>query len=160
MVPVARLPRTVFIPTGDEIVTAREWVKDGADGEGRVPETNSWMLQAIYRDWGYPLAIHELLRDDEDLIAEAVQKALGTYDLVIIGAGTAKGRRDHSAEVIMRVAEPLFWELEETGRPVIAAYLEINPYLPCPGSPCPRLYGLVHWSTCPSDDCQEKVPTV
>jgi len=140
LVPVARLPRTVFIPTGDEIVTAREWIKDGADGEGRVPETNSWMLQAIYRDWGYPLAIHELLRDDEDLIAEAVQKALGTYDLVIIGAGTAKGRRDHSAEVIMRVAEPLFRGVRmKPGRPVIAGISGNKPLIALPGFPMSSL---------------------
>lgn len=139
-VPVNRLPRTIFIPTGDEILPATEWIKGGSDTAQGVPETNSWMLKALFRDWGYPLDIHELVRDNEDLISEAVEKALGAYDLVMIGAGTAKGRRDHSAEVIKRLAEPMFRGVRmKPGRPVIAGISGNKPIIALPGFPMSSL---------------------
>ncbi len=137
---VPRLPRTIFIPTGDEIIPAAEWVR-GEGGEwGRVPETNSYMLKKLFQDWGFPLEIHGLVRDDEGLIREAALKSLEVYDLVIIGAGTAKGKRDHSAEVIEKLSDPLFRGVRmKPGRPVIAGVRGNKPLVALPGFPMSAL---------------------
>jgi len=114
------LPRSIFIPTGDEIVPSEKWIEDKSRKEDKVPETNSYMLKGLFGEWGYPLDIHELLPDNEKLIKEALENAVDSYDLVIIGAGTAKGKRDHSACVIKSVAEPIFRGVRmKPGRPVI-----------------------------------------
>jgi len=137
---VSRLPRTIFIPTGDEIIPAAEWVRGDGGEWGRVPETNSYMLKKLFQDWGFPLEIHGLVRDDEGLIREAALKSLEVYDLVIIGAGTAKGKRDHSAEVIEKLSDPLFRGVRmKPGRPVIAGVRGNKPLVALPGFPMSAL---------------------
>jgi putative molybdopterin biosynthesis protein len=137
---VPRLPRTIFIPTGDEIIPAAEWVRGDGGEWGRVPETNSYMLKKLFQDWGFPLEIHGLVRDDEGLIREAALKSLEVYDLVIIGAGTAKGKRDHSAEVIEKLSDPLFRGVRmKPGRPVIAGVRGNKPLVALPGFPMSAL---------------------
>ena len=114
----------------DRIIPAAEWVRGDGGEWGRVPETNSYMLKKLFQDWGFPLEIHGLVRDDEGLIREAALKSLEVYDLVIIGAGTAKGKRDHSAEVIEKLSDPLFRGVRmKPGRPVIAGVRGNKPCL-------------------------------
>jgi len=146
---VSRLPRTIFIPTGDEIIPAAEWIRGDGGEWSRVPETNSYMLKKLFRDWGFPLEIHGLVRDDEGLIREAALKSLEVYDLVIIGAGTAKGKRDHSAEVIEKISDPLFRGVRmKPGRPVIAGVKGNKPLVALPGFPMSAL--VTCWSIiCP-----------
>ena len=137
---VLKLPRTIFIPTGDEIIPASEWVRSDGEEWARVPETNSYMLKKLFLDWGFPLEIHGLVRDDEGLIREAALQSLEAYDLVIIGAGTAKGKRDHSAEVIEKLSEPLFRGVRmKPGRPVIAGIRGNRPLVALPGFPMSAL---------------------
>ena len=142
---VQRLPRSVFIPTGDEIIPAEEWVREDGQSWDRVPETNSFMLKRLFHDWGFPLKIHGLVRDDETLIEDAVRTALMDHDLVIIGAGTAKGKRDHSADVIGKFSKPLFRGLRmKPGRPVIVGSSGNRPLVALPGFPMSAL--VICWS--------------
>ena len=147
-VSVQRLPRSVFIPTGDEIITAEEWVREDDKTWDKVPETNSFMLRRLFHDWGFPLEIHDLVRDDEALIADAVNRALRDHDFVIIGAGTAKGKRDHSADVIGKLSEPLFRGIRmKPGRPVIVGSSGNRPLVALPGFPMSALvtcWSIIH----------------
>ncbi len=147
-VSVQRLPRSVFIPTGDEIITAEEWVREDDKTWDKVPETNSFMLRRLFHDWGFPLEIHDLVRDDEALIADAVSRALRDHDFVIIGAGTAKGRRDHSADVIGKLSKPLFRGIRmKPGRPVIVGSSGNRPLVALPGFPMSALvtcWSIIH----------------
>ncbi|HDQ92806.1 MAG TPA: molybdopterin biosynthesis protein MoeA, partial [Synergistetes bacterium] len=47
-VPVQPLPRTIFLPTGDEIVEAGKWINGGYGESDQAPETNSWMLKGLF----------------------------------------------------------------------------------------------------------------
>lgn len=144
-VPVCAPPRSIFIPTGDEIVSSRSWIEDKFRKEDQAPETNSLMLKGLFRGWGYPLDIHELLPDDAKMIREALEKAVDAYDMVIIGAGTAKGKRDHSADVIRSVAEPIFRGIRmKPGRPVIVGISGDVPIVALPGFPMSAL--VAAWS--------------
>ncbi|MDO9508050.1 MAG: substrate-binding domain-containing protein [Thermovirgaceae bacterium] len=137
---VLSLPRSIFIPTGDEIIPALKWVEEKIRTGDQVPETNSHMLKGIFSEWGYPLDIHDLLPDDGKLIKEALERAICSYDLVMIGAGTAKGKRDHSAEVIRSVADPIFRGVRmKPGRPVIAGISGNIPVVALPGFPMSAL---------------------
>ena len=139
-VPVFSLPKSIFIPTGDEIVSSRKWIEDKYRKVDQAPETNSYMLKGLFNEWGYPLDIHELLPDNEKMIKEALEKAVESYDLVLIGAGTAKGNRDHSADVIRSVAKPIFKGIRmKPGRPVIAGISGVVPIVALPGFPMSAL---------------------
>lgn len=139
-VPVIRLPRSIFIPTGDEIVQAGRWVKGENRIGDKVPETNSHMLKGLFSEWGFPLEVHDLLPDDPETIKEVLETAIGFYDLVMVGAGTAKGKRDHSAEVIRSIADPVFRGVRmKPGRPVIMGISGNIPVVALPGFPMSSL---------------------
>lgn len=139
-VPVFNIPKSIFIPTGDEIVPSSKWIEDKIRKGDQAPETNSHMLKGLFDEWGYPLDIHEQLPDNEEIIKRALEKAVESYDLVLIGAGTAKGKRDHSADVIRSVAKPIFRGIRmKPGRPVIAGISGAVPIVALPGFPMSAL---------------------
>jgi putative molybdopterin biosynthesis protein len=120
MIPAFPRPKCLFIPTGDEICPMNEWIENEGLGSGKVPESNSALLKGIFREWGLDLDVHSIVPDSADLIREALRTAAETHDLVLIGAGTAKGKRDHTAEVIASEGEILFrWVRMKPGRPAM-----------------------------------------
>ncbi|MFP4481228.1 MAG: substrate-binding domain-containing protein [Thermovirgaceae bacterium] len=144
-VPVFPLPRVLFIPTGDEIRSIEESGLTAALEPGTVPETNSLLLSGLFDRWGYPLDIHPVLPDDPRIIEQTVQKALSDYDMVLIGAGTAKGERDHSAEIISRLGALHFrWVRMKPGRPAMLGKAFGKPLIALPGFPMSTL--VTAWS--------------
>ncbi len=138
---VLPLPRTLFIPTGDEIRSLKTIEGEGDLRPGTVPETNSLLLSGIFNQWGYPLDVHpDVLPDDPEVIENTVHDALADYDMILLGAGTAKGKRDYSAEIISRVGElNLRWVRMKPGRPVILGKASGKPLLALPGFPMSTL---------------------
>lgn len=135
-IPVYRRPKCLFLPTGDEICPIREWVATEEGPRGKVPETNSALLKGIFQEWGLDLEIHSVLPDAADLIREKLKEATQTYDLVLIGAGTAKGKRDHTAEVISAEGEILFrWVRMKPGRPALFGRVKDALVFGIPGFP-------------------------
>ncbi|NLI95800.1 MAG: molybdopterin biosynthesis protein MoeA [Synergistaceae bacterium] len=135
-IPVFRLPRCLFIPTGDEIFPVSEWLETEEEPKGKVPETNSALIKGIFKEWGLDLDIHPVLPDAPDLIKEKLKAAAERYDLVLIGAGTAKGKRDHTADVIASEGEILFrWVRMKPGRPALFGRIEKTLVFGIPGFP-------------------------
>ncbi len=119
-VTVRRLPRTLFVPTGDEIVPANEWLESDAPVPGKVPESNSTMIAGYFRAWGYPLDCAERVPDDPERLADLLKKAAPDYDLILIGAGSSKGEKDFTASVVRELGEIFFhWLLMKPGRPAL-----------------------------------------
>lgn len=124
-VEVRRLPQTLYIPTGDEIVPAEEWLRDHAPVAGKVAESNSTMIAGYFRAWGYPLTCAERVADDPALLAAAVREAAEKYDLVLIGAGSSKGEKDFTSSVLEKQGEILFhWLLMKPGRPALVGKIK------------------------------------
>lgn len=135
-VPVFPRPKCLFIPTGDEICPMREWLENGGAVSGRVPESNSALLKGIFREWGFELDVHPIVPDSADLIREALRNGAKSHDLVLIGAGTAKGRRDHTAEVISAEGDLLFrWVRIKPGRPAMMGIVGKTMVFGIPGFP-------------------------
>jgi len=119
--PVYRLPRTVYIPTGDEIVKASEWVSYGeAPPYGKTAESNSAMITGYFKNWGFPLDCVDTVADDPKQIFDILEKVHDKYDLVLIGAGSAKGEKDYTSTVLKEHGEILFhWLLMKPARPTM-----------------------------------------
>ena len=129
-------PRTLFIPTGDEIGNRDEWLSDRATPPGLVVDSNSEYASALFAEWGYDLDVHQILPDRPDIIKAALLKAAESYDLVLLSAGSAKGRRDHSADIFNELGEMLFRYVRmKPGRPVMAAKIADTPVICTPGFP-------------------------
>lgn len=144
-VPVCRRPKTLFIPTGDEIVPREEWLAGSKQKKGTAAESNSLFIQASFRRWGFDLDVADILPDDAGIISERVREGTEKYDMVLVGAGSAKGRRDHTFEALEREGRVIFhWLRMKPGRPAMAASVNGKPVICLPGFPMSA--AVVLWS--------------
>lgn len=118
------LPKTLYIPTGDEIIPLEEWIELETPPPGRVGESNSLLVKGYFRNWGFPVDIAPCIPDDPNILKSFLEENRKKYDLILIGAGSAKGERDHTFSVLEDLGHPLFrWLLMKPGRPASAADL-------------------------------------
>ena len=93
---VRRRPVVTFIPTGDEVVSPLA----DRPRPGQIIETNGTVARLVLEGWGATVHLLPPVPDDPRLIGEALDRALATSDLVLIGAGSSAGRGDFTARVI------------------------------------------------------------
>jgi putative molybdopterin biosynthesis protein len=92
---VARQPVVAIIPTGDEIRPAGSVL-----GPGEITDSNSVMLAARAAQAGAAPVVTDVQPDDPDILAAAVRVAAHTADLVLVIAGSSRGRGDYTAAVL------------------------------------------------------------
>ncbi len=97
-VEVLARPRVVFIPTGDELVAMGTPLE-----EGKTYETNGILLEGKLRLWGAEPVIYPCLPDDWDEIKAALLRAAGEADIVCINAGSSKGSKDFTMEILEEI---------------------------------------------------------
>ncbi len=135
-VPVYDKPRTLYIPTGDEIIPRGEWLSDPHPKSGTVAESNSLFIEASFKEWGFDVDVLPVVPDVPEILKEKLIYGVENYDLVMVGAGSAKGRRDHTLEVFEETGEVLFrWLRMKPGRPAMAARIKGKPAVCLPGFP-------------------------
>lgn len=120
-VPVHRLPRSVYIPTGDEIVSASVWISyEETPPYGKTAESNSTMISGYFKNWGYPIDCLDTVADDQKQILEVLEKVHDKYDLILVGAGSAKGEKDYTSSILKEYGEVFFhWLLMKPARPTM-----------------------------------------
>jgi len=97
-VPVARRPVVAIIPTGDEIRSAGSMLR-----RGDIIDTNSLMLAARCRELGALPVVSDVQPDDPDVLAAETRHAARRADLVLVIAGSSRGRDDHTGAVLAQV---------------------------------------------------------
>jgi putative molybdopterin biosynthesis protein len=128
---VRRRPVVVIIPTGSEIVEPGTELK-----KGDIIEYNSRILASLIQEWGGIAVRYAPVRDDREKIREAVLKACGEGDLVIVNAGSSAGSEDYTAGVLSEIGEVLLHGINiKPGKPVILAWARNKPVLGIPGYP-------------------------
>ncbi len=132
---VHQAPRVAIIPTGDEI---RSIGSDLAPGE--ILDTNSLMLAAQARELGCLPRTTAVVPDDPDQLLTAVLDAAATADLVVMIAGSSKGREDHTAAVVAKAGTlAVHGVAVRPGHPVVLGVAvgsgKATPVLGAPGYP-------------------------
>jgi molybdopterin molybdotransferase len=96
-----RRPRVRLVVTGDELLPA------GSQPEGaRIVDSNSVVLRTLVsRDGGEHLPF-EILRDDPDVIREAM--AADDADVVLVSGGSSVGQEDHAPRLLAELGELAF----------------------------------------------------
>lgn len=97
-VTVARRPVVAIIPTGDEIRpvgAVPRW--------GDIIDTNSLMLSARCRQLGAVPVVSAVVPDEPDALAAELRHAAAESDLVLVIAGSSRGRGDHAPAVLAQV---------------------------------------------------------
>jgi len=97
-VPVARRPVVAIIPTGDEIRPIGSPVRPG-----EIIDTNSLMLATRCRQVGAVPVLSDVQPDDPDALAAELRRCAQGADLVLVIAGSSRGRGDHAASVLAQV---------------------------------------------------------
>ena len=95
---VARQPVVAIIPTGDEIRPLGSRTRPGD-----ILDTNSLMLAARCRQLSAMPLLSEIQPDDPDALAAEIRRCAHVADLVLVIAGSSRGRGDHAAAVLAQV---------------------------------------------------------
>ena len=95
---VARQPVVAIIPTGDEIRPQGSRTRPG-----EILDTNSLMLAARCRQLSAVPLLREIQPDDPDALAAEIRRCAPVADLVLVIAGSSRGRGDHAAAVLAQV---------------------------------------------------------
>jgi putative molybdopterin biosynthesis protein len=96
--PVARRPAVAIIPTGDEIRPVGSTAR-----LGEILDTNSLMLAARCRQLGAAPLVSAIQPDDPDALAAEIRRCAHEADLVLVIAGSSRGRGDHAGAVLDQV---------------------------------------------------------
>ena len=97
-VAVTRPPVAAIIPTGDEIRPV-----GSVAGPGEIFDTNSLMLAGRCRQVGAVPMVSDVQPDDPDALAAEIRRAALDADLVLVIAGSSRGRDDHAGAVLAQV---------------------------------------------------------
>ena len=97
-VAVAHRPGVAIIPTGDEIRPLGSTLRFGD-----IADTNSLMLAGRCRQLGVEPVVSPVVPDDPDALAAEVRRAAVGADLVLVIAGSSRGRGDHASAVLAQV---------------------------------------------------------
>ncbi|HOJ00155.1 MAG TPA: molybdopterin biosynthesis protein [Anaerolineaceae bacterium] len=123
-VEVVKRPIIGIIPTGDEIVAPTE-----NPGEGDIVEFNSTIFSGMLTEWGCIPRVFPIVRDDADLIQNALADAVNECDGVMINAGSSAGREDYTKDAIQKIGTVILHGIAiKPGKPaVLAMVVRENP---------------------------------
>lgn len=94
-VPVIKRPRVAIFSTGSELLGIEEPLQDG-----RIRNSNTYMLASQIRDAGGEPYILEAIADDLETARSRVQEAFALYDLVVTTGGVSVGDFDIMADLV------------------------------------------------------------
>ncbi|MDK2871925.1 MAG: molybdopterin molybdotransferase [bacterium] len=128
---VWKKPKVCFIPVGDELALV------GKDLDGKLAyESNSFILQPLIEEWGGDVVVKEIVPDDYDVLFNTLKAESENYDLLIVGAGSSKGGRDFTADVISALGEVIVDGIAcRPGKPLILGKIKNKPVIGLPGYP-------------------------
>ncbi|WP_435345881.1 molybdopterin molybdotransferase MoeA [Haloarchaeobius sp. HRN-SO-5] len=121
-------PTVAVLPTGEELVQS-----DPAPGE--VVETNGLTVSTCVREWGGDPTYGDVVPDDHDALAAAVEEALD-HDVVVTTGGSSVGDRDLVPDVVDDLGSVFVHGVSiRPGHPVALGVVDDTPVLLLPGYP-------------------------
>jgi molybdopterin molybdotransferase/putative molybdopterin biosynthesis protein len=137
-VPVYRRPRVAILSTGDELAAPGEAIRPG-----QVYDSNGPMLAAAASELGCEPVPFGIVDDDEALLAEAINRALATCDVVVMSGGTSKGAGDLGYRALGRFTDPgivVHGVALKPGKPLCLAVTRGKPVAILPGFPTSAIF--------------------
>jgi len=129
-VPVITL-KVALIPTGSEIVPLGT-----APESGQVIESNMLMAAAEIRKTGAEVTLYPIVPDEPEKILSTVQDAASSHDLVLVSAGSSKGTKDFTSQIIRELGTLFVHGVAiKPAKPVILGEISGKPVIGMPGYP-------------------------
>lgn len=155
---VLRKPRVAFFSTGDELVPLGEPL-----GPGQIHDSNRHTLRALLAAYPVEALDYGVIRDTEDAVRDALERAGQEADLIITTGGVSVGDADHVTRVLQASGQVGFWKIAmKPGRPLAFGRFGKAHFLGLPGNPVavmttfallvrPALQALAGRNTAPPD---------
>jgi len=128
---VRRRVKVAVFSNGDEVV------EPGAvRRETQLFDSNRLMLIAMLRRIGCIVSDLGIRRDDSAQIAEVLQAAAQSNDLILSSGGVSTGDGDFVKAAVEKVGTLVFWRIAmKPGRPVAMGVIDGTPFIGLPGNP-------------------------
>ena len=128
---VRRKPTVAIIPTGSELVD----ISDNPQ-PGDIVEFNSLVLAAMLEEWGAEPARLPPVPDDLALLRDAVSRAAGEFDVVLVNAGSSAGSEDYTAATVESLGSLIVHGVAiRPGHPIVLGVVSDKPVIGIPGYP-------------------------
>lgn len=135
-VTVVKQPVIGIISTGDELVDIGE-----QPSIGQTRDVNSYTLNAFCVQSGAIANNYGIIRDEEELLDRALDRALKECDMVLISGGSSVGTKDATYRVISSRGEMLLHGIAvKPGKPTIMGICDGKPVVGLPGHPAAAYY--------------------
>jgi putative molybdopterin biosynthesis protein len=119
---VARQPVAAIIPTGDEIRPVGSVLRPG-----EIVDSNSLMLAARCRQAGALPVVSDVQPDEPDALAAEIRRCALAADVVLVIAGSSRGRGDHTADVLAQVGGvAVAGAAVRPGHPVLLGHVKLG----------------------------------
>ena len=119
---VTRQPVVAIIPTGDEIRPAGSTLR-----AGEIVDSNSPMLAARCLQAGARPVVSDIQPDDPDTLAAEIRRAALAADVVLVIAGSSRGRGDHTGAVLAQVGGlAVAGAAVRPGHPVLLGHVKLG----------------------------------
>jgi putative molybdopterin biosynthesis protein len=119
---VARRPVVAIIPTGDEIRPVGYALR-----HGEISDSNSLMLAARCAQVGAVPVVSNVQPDDPDTLATQIRRSALDADLVLVIAGSSRGRGDYTAAVLGQVGGvAVAGAAVRPGHPVLLGHVKLG----------------------------------
>ncbi|MDR3114743.1 MAG: hypothetical protein LBU25_04400, partial [Treponema sp.] len=137
-VPVVKKPLVAFIPTGSELIPAGQLPK-----RGQNIDTNSILARHMLLEMGAEPLILPIVKDDPELLKQALEQALDVADVVIINGGSSKGAEDYNARLLAEQGSLICHGVNAApGRPLCMALIGQKPVVNLAGPMVAAYFGL------------------
>jgi putative molybdopterin biosynthesis protein len=128
---VRGVPAVAVLPTGDELRGAGTTL-----APGETADSNSVMLAARLSEEGAAPVVLPIAPDDPGLLAAVLEAAAAETRMVLVLAGSSKGTRDHTADVISRCGSLVVRGVAlRPAHPVLLGVVGSVPVVGVPGYP-------------------------
>ncbi len=124
-------PKIAIIPTGSELVEPTENLNPG-----EIIEFNGTMMVNMLKEWGAEPIYLGIVKDDYQAILSKVREIIERVDMVLINAGSSKGKEDYTVQVIKALGDVYVHGLyTRPAKPVILGEIYNKPVIGVPGYP-------------------------
>jgi molybdopterin molybdotransferase len=128
-----------ILSTGNELVPVTETPR-----AGRIRDSNSFMVGAFVQEHGCIPKYYGIVKDDRVVLRQALERAVGECDAVLISGGSSKDERDVSAALIAELGEVIIHGIAiAPGKPTIIGRAGKKPIIGLPGHPASAFIVLI-----------------
>jgi molybdopterin molybdotransferase len=137
---VVRRIRVAVFSTGNELLSP-----GGHRAAAQLFDSNRFMLMAMLARLGCEVSDLGIVGDDRSSLADALQNAADSHDLILTSGGVSTGEEDHVKAGVESVGKLVLWRMAiKPGRPVAMGIIGGTPFIGLPGNPVASFVTFVH----------------